>query len=289
MELGIKTFIAANTSPELYDLLESIDVLVAKFGIEDHDEHILELIMTHQSRVAGDTIDIIVKVYSDMLSNFFDQHGITLTEDIDLYNQYKLALGVYYLQDYSDKNTVRNIIDSAISKEEAFADIFALVTDEVAENILNFVTDVNPNFLTAVLKALPDDEVLYDANQLPELTRMQLLVNFSNFKTFAMDQDLIIVQALGTGMTVGYSFDIYSSLIMHNVAILNPVKIAYELYLASLISSDQYNNVLMNVRDFTSKNFMEVETASKILIAASDIAVRYEKYILAKGNPNGQN
>jgi hypothetical protein len=287
MEIGLKSFIVANTSPELCDLLEDIDTLVAKFGIEDHDEHILELVLTQQTRAAGETIDVITKMYSEMLFSFFDQHGITLADEITLHTQYKLALGIYYLQDYSDKETVKNIVETAISTEEAFAEIFTLVTDEVAENILVYVEFVQPDFLTALINTLPDNEVIYNETQLSEHTRLKMLSSLADFKLFAADVDGLIPKAIESGMTVGYTFDIYASLIQHNLQILKPKQVAYDLFLASMISIDHHGNVIMNVRDYVSKNFMEPDFVTSVLIEASDLAVRYEKYILAKGNKNG--
>lgn len=269
----IDNYLGTACTPELRDVIRHADKTIKKISNYDFDGYFEELLMTDETRDAGDTVFAIVQGYTVFVDKLLKEHGAVFIRDTPLEMLSKILEGVTVLPSYGNVDELHAAINAGMSPTETFATLINTVSSVAMEEIMIHTSSISTGLINRIMEVT-------DKKEETEITEEEVLVRgrhvkaLREFSGFVQREELDIVKMVKDGMPVGYPFKVYVSYIGRRLEQMTPERIAHELYAMALCSVDGINNprsvIGININDYIA----DLSTITKVDIIVNDLMVK---------------
>lgn len=274
----LRIFLVDNVSPEIYDLVyQAFEIFddIYPPNLRDRFEEILytqdeSLVDTSTPAIA------IVSLTRFYLLNILQEHGMSLNDDVDLSRLVKIVQALIDIQSYEDQQTIIDILNLDIDKEEKFAEILSLVMDMDTSEILLELEDVSQG----LLNRLKEYTLTEPQNSVIEETKdySQYVKNLLEYKDFVKNERLKLFNLVEEGLKPGYPFEVYGNIIGREFEAMEPIQAAKELLGMALISADGNGNPKSKITEHIDKYVADLRKITQIDIKVTDLLLKLQIY-----------
>lgn len=275
----LRIFLVDNTTKEEIDLVERAFVVFDDLyppNIRDKFELIL-FTQDESLSYTGHTLDEVIKLVSFYLTQILTEHSIFVNDEISLNRLVTIIEALMDIQHFEDIDTINNILNLDISKEEKLAEILALVCDLDTADILIDIEEVSDSLL---------DRLKEHSNESTNDTSLEVETDISSYVTtikdyikFLQTDDLTVVCLIKDGLKPGYEFQTYASMIGRDFESLDPKRAARELMAMALISVDGNKNPKSIVSSHIDKLISDFRLITKVDIELTNLLLEYQIYL----------
>lgn len=203
----LKQFLLRTASKEHAALIERSDRLLNNLGVNLHHQSI-EFILSHESE--SNSAELLIEiddVYYDCIQDTLSEHGFTLNTD-RLHDVTDFMECVLSIQNYEDKQTILDIINSDLEPIEKLGEVLYLVGEFDPTHYQTLVEKMNPMTIDLLKDSLGDQD-LNIGDQVP--TRQDIVDR--TFIFLKQYPNSLIKTWLDHSIRIGYDLDKYLSLL----------------------------------------------------------------------------
>ena len=280
----LNMYLSSACTPELKSSIEIAHSVFDKIHLDAYEQGYEEILMLDGTVDNDTTLTRIVNLTKEIQARVLGEHEVVLQEDtsIDIYTLF--IIGLYQIQIYENKDDISKLTALAISPEEIFAELMALVIEKNADELLPHIQSVSQFLITRIAElaaGVGDDISDEDHDQ-----QLRHIKAFKQFCDYIETKPKFISEIIEQNVGVGYPFIIYANIIKdhldHVVMVVNnpdditPKQAAYELIAACLISSDGIDNIRSTIKEHIDKLISDINSITKVDIAVSDILLGFK-------------
>ena len=272
----LRIFLIDNVSPEVYDLINQAFEIFDDIYPPNLRDRFEEILYTQDESLVdtGTPALAVVALTRQYLLNILKEHSITLNEDIDLNRLVKFVQALLDIQEYEDHETIINILNLDIDKEEKFAEIISLVTEFDASELLLEIEAISSSLLDRIrehIKTEPQNSVI------EETVDYSLYVkNLLEYREFVKHEPLKIFDLIIDGLKPGYPFEIYGNIIGREFEAMDSLAAAKELLGMALISADGNGNPKSKIAEHIDKYVADFRKITQIDIKITDLLLKLQ-------------
>lgn len=272
----LSDYLRENAPPELRHTLEAAYEALDRIELPNYEQGFEDLLMLDDQADQGATLDKIVELTRDILSQLLRQHEITLIHDVSLEMMVVFINGILDIQDYENDKEVIQTCDLDVNPNEKLCELLALVTSKSVEELLCEIEDVNPVLMKRI------GELMAERNQPKfsdeELAQVQVYVDrLKAFMNWASLSRLRITDLIKNGMDVGWPFLTYMGIVGRELEEMPVDKAAYELMGMVLVSNDGSNNPQSIIKQYLENYVSDINKITKIDIKLREIVLGLQR------------
>lgn len=273
----LRDFLAESATPEQLDLIEGAIGAIDGIGLENYKDTYTELLMTNETRDAGETILAIHDYTEQVLGQILQEHGIVISDETTILMMTKIVEGIMSLQDYECPQDLLDLIADDATTEENLAVLLQQVTEYYAETYMSVLEFVNPYLIKRLKDNVQRDSDNQPAEDVNPLEAEQI-ERLKKYVRFLSGSDNTIIDHVRSGLSLGYPLSTYVRSLGLNIEQMPPKRCAQELIAMALISSDAYQKPDESITTIIDHFISSIDQITQITIAMRDILVRFERY-----------
>ena len=276
MDTEIIEFMRTSFSPEMAESYEKSFELFSKFNVEDY------ILPFNEIYMLVDEFDLtyIQQQFNDQLvvtlNDVLHQHGIFMNDEATIALLNEVLDGILNIENYEDHEMILTILDNEVSDEEKIADIFSLVTQTESETLLTGLDRVNPGMLRTISTLFNGRQMLLQGLSNSEASTIKAKAEWVKRLYSLTSQEFkdcrvtVVYPKLEDGLRLNMGFQFYHDLLWDEISQLTNADIARDLVGISIISCDQSEKVLENIKAFVGTFFHDLDQIGRVI----DLATR---------------
>lgn len=233
----LEMYLDTAVTPELKDTLVESHKTFERMGLPNYEPGFEELLMLDSNTDSGGTVESIVDLTKSLLHQILLQHEVILNEDTTLTSLNNFTNAILDIAEYDNKTALHDTASLEGSAEEVFAEIVGLVVPVNTDQLLCDIHHIGPAIIQRI-KEMAEPHLTPEIDP-DEINAHQKYVElFQRFLKVAATEELSVVAMLKNGVSVGYPFSLYISILGRELEVMSHARAARELLGMALISSD---------------------------------------------------
>lgn len=246
-----------------------------KLEVPQFDQILDEIMMSEFDGISdiNTAIDKIDVFFNVALHEVMKQHGVTLNEDTPLYLTNLMVSGILDLAEYENTEEVDKSLNLHLSNEETFCELLHLVISKTVDELLPYIEEVDINLFKRIsLHIQSKEEITASIGKDSTVSREFRIKAIQQLINHTQNYNLAIINVLGSGMDVGYTYTVYVDAIRETFNTDDPDSIADNLYGCALVSSDGFENPRETILSTLDDYIPDLDVETKINIRLTFLA-----------------
>ena len=270
----INNYLENNASVELKDLITDAMTAFDSIGFDGYDDVFLELIMVAEQNDQNFVIDQITVLTKEYLINILKEHGIIVSETSTIDVLTIFVNSIVSLLKLNDKQDVLSILKTNINSIEKLAEVTALLSNKVADELMLDIESVSDSFIFTLIGHLEKEE--YQINEDDVVQTQNIIKRFKEYTEF-IGSTLKIEEYLKSGLGVGFPYQAYLNLYGPEIEELSINDIANEMLGMAIISSDGMNNPISVIASSIDRVISDLDKLTKVNVRVTQLLLEFQK------------
>ena len=240
-----------------------------KLEVPEFDQILDNLVMASFSdnKDANTTIDEIDLFFNVALQDVLKQHGVILNEDTPLELVNLIISSIIDLMDYENSDEIERTLKTELGSVEIFCELIHLVMYKTVDELMPYVESVDVSLFSRLALHIENKEQEKTVQSTLEGSEREKRINaVKDLIGVTQNYELKIIKLLGSGMEVGYAYEVYLNVLKPHLDMDNPEQVAEDLYAAALISLDGFSKPRETVISTMDVSVPEISIATKVNI-----------------------
>jgi hypothetical protein len=268
----LRDYISQNATPEMLATLEVAFLTFERIGLEDYERQYEEILMIaddDELNAGVDTMSAVVTLTKELQRKILREHGIFLMPEVTVEFLDQTISTLLDVQEREVTDELTSVLAMEGRPEELFAELMALFTPLVADEILLHLFSVEAFAITRLRDMLEAKQTQDVVDEALVAHNVEMLTKFAK-----VAKSLETLKFYKSGMPPGVPFVNYINWLGHELEQMPVDKVALELLGMALASSDGVDNPRGVIKEHIDRYISNLDSITKIDVVVTDTLLK---------------